>query len=169
MVDQEEPGTADGAGFTLEGELSRRLKLLLDAAVAEHGQPVTFRDISEAMAARGVTLSRARWSYMKDGNGRFIHDRPLLTALAGYFNVSPDYLFAGGDIEISEEAADRLESVQSLRADRVKSFSRQTLGDVSPETLEAITDYLNRDVVPHPGGGAVDGVEDSPREPPTGP
>ena len=158
MADKEEPGTADGAGFTLEGELSRRLKLLVDAAVAEHGQPVTFREISEAMAVRGVTLSRARWSYMKDGNGRLIHDRPLLMALAGYFNVSPDYLFAGEDREISE-----------LRADRVKSFAQHTLGDVSPETLAAITEYLNRDVAPHPGGGAAGDVGDSPREPPAGP
>lgn len=169
MADQETPSTLPGPGLTPQGELSRRIKLLLDAAVAERGQSLTFREISEALATRGVNLSRARWSYLKDGNGRVIQDRPLLTALAGYFNVSPDYLVAVGDIEISEEAWEQLESVHSLRAERVKSFAQQTLGDVSPETLEAITEYLNARVPPRPGRGAAGDSADSPGEPPIEP
>lgn len=169
MADQETPSESPGLGLTPQGELSRRLKLLLDAAVAERGRPLTFREISEALATRRVKLSRSRWSYMKDGNGHVIQDRPLLTALAGYFNVNPDYLVAVGEIEISEDAWERLESVQSLRADKVKSFVQQTLGDVSPETLEAITEYLSDGVGPHPGGGAAGDAAGSPDEPPAVP
>lgn len=169
MADQETPAPSQGPGLTPQGELSRRLKLLLDAAVAERGQPLTYREISEALATRGVNLSRVRWSYLKDGYGSLIPDKPLLTALAGYFNVSPDYLMAVGDIEISEEAWEQLESVRSLREARVKLFVDQTLGDVSPETLEAITEYLNGDRSVPPEAEAVGDCVDSHGEPPVVP
>lgn len=169
MADQETPSASPGPRLTLQGELSRRLKLLIDAAVAERGKPLTFREISEALATRGVNLSRARWSYLKDGNGRVIQDRPLLMALAGYFNVSPDYLMAVGDIEISEEAWEQLESVRSLRDARVKLFVDQTLGDVSPKTLEAITEYINGGRSVPSQAEAVGDCVDSHGEPPVVP
>ena len=155
MADQETSDVADAARRTPQGELARRLHLLLDIAVAERGRPLIFPDIREAMTARGVKLSRARWSYMKDGNGRLVHDRPLLTALADYFNVDPEYLLSVEDIETPELVGAELEFVKALRAARVKSFASKTLGDVSPETLEIIVEYLDRDIALHPGGGAA--------------
>ncbi|ALO66716.1 hypothetical protein AS189_09665 [Arthrobacter alpinus] len=169
MADQEKPGRADEVRRTPQGELARKLHLLLDIADAEGDKPATFPDISAAMTVRGVKLSRARWSYMKDGNGRLISDRPLLTALADYFKVSPDYLITVEDIEISEEAWDQLESVHSFREAKVKSFVDQTLGDVSPETLEDIVEYLSDDLPLPPGVGAVGDDVDSPDEPPVVP
>ena len=169
MTDQETPNASPGPGLTPQGELSRRLELLLDGAVAERGQPVSFREISGALADRGVKMSRARWFYMKDGNGKLIPDRPLLTALADYFKVSPDYLLVVEDMAIPEVAWDQRESVHSLRAAKVKSFVDQTLGNVSPETLEAVTDYLNGDRPLPPGAEADGDCEDSPGEPPVVP
>lgn len=169
MADQETPGASPGPRLTPQGELSRRLELLLDAAVAERGQPVSFREISGALADRGVKMSRARWSYMKDGNGSLIPDRPLLTALADYFKVSPDYLLVVEDMETPEVAWGHRDSVRSLRAAKVKSFVDQTLGDVSSETLEDITEYLNGDHPLPPGAEAVGDYVDSPDEPPVVP
>lgn len=169
MADQEKPGRADEVRRTPQGELARKLHLLLDVAVAEGDKPVTFPDISAAMSVRGVKLSRARWSYMKDGNGRLVHDRPLLTALAEYFNVDAEYLLSVEDIETPEIVGRQLEFVKALRATRVKSFAAKTLGDVSPETLEAVVKYLDRDIGPRPGGGSTDDLVDSPDEPPVAP
>jgi hypothetical protein len=152
MSDQGSYDASRRPKWTPQRELSRRLKLLLDAAVAERGKPLTFPEISEALAARGVKTSRARWYYMKDGNGRLVHDRVLLTALADFFNVSPEYLLDVEDMASPEVNGDQLEFVRSLRADRVKSFAQQTLGDVSPETLDAITEFLDRDIGRHPRG-----------------
>lgn len=145
MADQESPGVPDEARRTPQSELARRLHLLLDIAVEESGKPLMFSDISEAMAVRGVKLSRARWAYMKDGKGRLIHDRPLLIALADYFSVDPEYLLSVEDIETAQLDGAELEFVKALRAARVKSFASETLGEVSPENLEVIVEYLDRD------------------------
>ena len=151
MIDQDAPVEGREPRCTPQGELARRLKLLLAASGAQRGKPLTFPDISEAMAARGVKMSRARWSYMKDGNGRLIQDRPLLSALAEYFSVDPGYLLGVEDVETPELMGVQLELVKVLRAAAVKSFAARTLGDVSPVTLQTIIDFLNRDIAPAPG------------------
>lgn len=159
MADKE---SAEGARYTPQGELARRLRLLLDAAVAERGGPVLFPDIRAAMTVRGVKLSRARWFYMKDGNGALVRDRPLLTALADFFNVDPEYLLSVENVEAPALTDEQLEFVKTLRAAKVKSFAAKTLGDVSPEALEAIIDYLDRDFARQPRGEKAGDSVDSP-------
>lgn len=148
---------------TPQAELARRLNLLLDVAVAERGRPVTFREVQEELASRGVKLSRARWFYMKDGTGRLVSDPELLRALCEIFKVDPSYLLPESDGELPERIDSQLEFVKSLRAARVKSFAARTLGDVSPETLRRISEYLNKDIDLHPGGeqAAVSAPEDT--------
>ncbi len=156
MADQD---GAERSKHTPQAELARRLRLLIKAAVAEGGGPVLFPDVRAAMTVRGVKLSRARWLYMKDGNGALIRDRPLLTALADYFNADPEYLLS---VEGTALTGEQLEVVKSLRVARVKSFAVNTLGDVSPEVLDALIEYLDRDIARPPGGEAVDDSGDSP-------
>ncbi|MDP9694495.1 UNVERIFIED_ORG: hypothetical protein J2X79_002054 [Arthrobacter globiformis] len=146
-------GAESGRGDALspQAQLARRLNLLLDAAVAERGKPVTFREVQAELAVRGIKLSRARWFYMKEGTGRLVSDPVLLSGLCSIFKVNPSYLI-DDDTELPERIDSQLEFVKSLRAARVKSFAARTLGDVSPETLRAISEYLNRDIGRHPEG-----------------
>ncbi|WP_312875943.1 helix-turn-helix domain-containing protein [Arthrobacter terrae] len=132
--------------------LARRLNLLLDVVMAERGSPLTFPELQKELADRGVSLSRARWSYMKDGTGRLVSDPQLLTAISDVFDVDPAYLLGDDESELPERIDSRLEFVRSLRAARVKTFAARALGDVSPETLKAITDYLNKDIKRHSTG-----------------
>ena len=141
-----------GADVSPQAELARRLNLLLDVVVAERGQPVTFREVQQKLAEKGIKLSRARWFYMKDGGGRLVSDPALLGALCDIFNVDPDYLMGSDASDLPERIDSQLEFVKSLRAARVKTFAARTLGDVSPETLRAITEYLNRDISRRPEG-----------------
>ena len=141
-----------GAELSPQAELARRLNLLLDVVVAERGQPVTFREVQEKLADKGIKLSRARWFYMKDGTGRLVSDSALLGALCEIFNVDPAYLLGSDDSSLPERIDSQLEFVKSLRAARVKTFAARTLGDVSPETLRAITEYLNKDITRRPEG-----------------
>ena len=108
---------------------------------------------------------------MKDGTGRMVSDPKLLTALSGLFQVDPSYLLGSDGAEVPERIDAQLEFVKSLRAARVKTFAARTLGDVSPETLRAITEYLNQDIARHPSGesSAASGSEDSPDGPPVEP
>jgi len=153
-----------------QAQLARRLNLLLDVVVAERGKPVTFREVQAELAANGIALSRARWFYMKEGTGRLVGDPALLAGLCDIFKVDPSYLI-GDDAALPERIDSQLEFVKSLRAARVKSFAARTLGDVSPETLRAISEYLNKDIGRHPGGeqAAASLPEDTQDEPPAVP
>ena len=131
--------------------LARRLNLLLDTVAAERGTLVTFREVQEKLAAKGVALSRARWFYLKDGSGRLVSDWRLLSGICEIFGVDAHYLMES-DSDLPERIDSQLEFVKSLRAARVKSYAARTLGDVSPETLRAITEYLNKDIRLHPDG-----------------
>lgn len=165
QVDSNEvAGKAGGGSRTPQAELARKLNLLLDIVVADRGTPFTYREVSEALTKRGVSLSRARWFYMKDGTGRMVSDPELLTALSELFEVDPSYLLGSEGAEVPERIDAQLEFVKSLRAARVKTFAARTLGDVSPETLRAITEYLNEDIALHPAGesSAASGSEGSP-------
>lgn len=162
--DDERPS---GIALSPQAELARRLNLLLDVAVAERGQPITFREVHEKLAARGIKLSRARWFYMKDGTGRLVSDPTLLRALCEIFGVDPSYLLDSDSGELPQRIDSQLEFVRSLRAARVKTFATRTLGDVSPETLRAITEYLNRDISRRPEGErAAASPQSEPSEPP---
>jgi hypothetical protein len=122
-------GAESGRGDALspQAQLARRLNLLLDAAVAERGKPVTFREVQAELATRGIKLSRARWFYMKEGTGRLVSDPVLLSELCSIFKVNPSYL-TDDDTELPERIDSQLEFVKSLRAARVKSFAARTLG-----------------------------------------
>ncbi|MHA7294416.1 hypothetical protein [Arthrobacter sp. HLT1-21] len=145
-MDETEPSDV----LSAQAQLARRLNLLLDVVVAERGKPVTFREVQAELGGRGIKLSRARWFYMKEGTGRLVSDPVLLAGLCNIFNVDPSYL-TGDDAELPERIDSQLEFVKSLRAARVKSFAARTLGDVSPETLRVISEYLNKDIDRHPG------------------
>ena len=149
-----------------QAQLARRLNLLLDVVVAERGKPVTFREVQAELEARGIKLSRARWFYMKEGTGRLVSDPALLAELCNIFNVDPSYLI-GDSADLPERIDSQLEFVKSLRAARVKTFAARTLGDVSPETLRAISEYLNKDIDRHPGAeeAAANPPEDTEDEP----
>ncbi|MCU6479783.1 hypothetical protein [Arthrobacter sp. A2-55] len=129
--------------------LARRLNLLLDAAAEKRGEAVTFREVKEKLAEHGVGMSRARWFYMKDGTGALVRDKRVLIALCEMFDVDPSFLLDMDSDELPESIQARLDFVKALRASRVQAFAARTLADVSPDTLHAITEFLNRDIAAH--------------------
>ncbi|MFD2362739.1 MULTISPECIES: hypothetical protein [unclassified Arthrobacter] len=110
-------------------ELARRLRVLLDVVVAEGGRPYEFADIQSALAARGVKLSRARWYYMRDGDGPLVTDAVLLEALAEFFGVPAAYLTDPGS-EMPARVEAQLELLRVMRKNQVKSFALRALGEV---------------------------------------
>lgn len=48
----------------------------------------------------------------------------------------------------------QLEVVNAFRAPGVKSLAARNLGDISPESLEAIIEFHDHDNAPNPGGEA---------------
>ena len=125
-------------------ELARKLNLLLDVVVAEGNTPYTYRQIEAGLKDRGLTLSRARWAYMITGEGPLVTDPALLTGIAEFFRIPPEYML-GSDGDLPERVDAQLAFVKSLRVARVVSFAARTLGDVSPETLRSITELLESD------------------------
>lgn len=122
--------------------LANRLRTLLDVAEARTGNEVTFTAISEYLTGRGINLSRARWSYILNAH-RYVDDPQLLDALSDYFEVPHGYL--RGEQDAPEIVTAQLDLVRAMRAAKVRTYAARTLGDLSPETLGAITKYLDEE------------------------
>lgn len=122
--------------------LASKLNLLLETVVAEGGTPYQYPEIGEAMKNAGTPLSRARWQYMKSGNGPDPSDEDLLTNLAKFFKVDPEYLLSEHS-ELPERIDAQLELLRTMRVQRVRSFAARQLQDLSPETLREIRDMID--------------------------
>jgi len=154
----EVPGGAGLPALSPQVELARKITLLLDVVVAEGNTPYTYRQIAQGLKEHGIALSRARWAYMITGDGPLVTDTNLLTGIAEFFRIPPEYLL-GSDDDLPERVEAQLAFVKALRAKRVVKFAARMFGDVSPATLRAITDLLETEL---PDTDAVDPEASSP-------
>ena len=72
---------------------------------------------------------------------RAVDDPHLLRGLAEFFGVSADFLLSNGPMP--DRLAAQLDLIRAMRVSKVRSFAARTLGDVSPRTLSAITQFLD--------------------------
>jgi len=125
-------------------DLAKRLRLLLDVAIAETGAEPTYTQIAAFLQERGVSLSRSRWTYMVNGH-RYVQDRPLFEALAEFFGVDAGFLAGDDDAAMPARVSAQLDLVRAMRVAKVKSYAARTLGDISPEALKAISRFLDEE------------------------
>ncbi|SDH42193.1 hypothetical protein [Microbacterium sp. 77mftsu3.1] len=123
-------------------QLANRLRLLMDLAEAGEKTEVTYADIAEYLTSRGISMSRARWSYLINGH-RLVEDVELLNALSDFFEVPHGYIHGE---EEPEQVTSSLNLVRAMRAAKVKRYAARTLGDLSPVALRAITQILEAEV-----------------------
>ena len=126
-------------------DLAKRLRLLLDVAVAETGSEPTHSQIAAFLEQRGTNLSRSRWTYMVNGH-RYVQDPALVEGLAEFFDVDTAFLAGAEGAETPAKVAAQLDLVRSMRAARVKSYAARTLGDISPNALQAISKFLDEEI-----------------------
>lgn len=124
--------------------LSERLNILLDVMVASGGEPYEFEDIKKGLEEQGVTLSRSRWLYMRQGTGTAVTDEKLLTALANFFGVNPAYL-NDFETDIPERIEKQLKALQTMREKQVVNFAARSLSGISPEKIQAIAEILGQE------------------------
>lgn len=125
--------------------LEKRLRLLLDVKAAETGTEPSFSEIAAFLKERGTNLSRSRWTYMVNGH-RKVDDADVFTGLAEFFDIDVDFLTGDSDVSTPEKVNAQLDLVRAMRAAKVKSYATRTLGDLAPETLEAITKFLEEEM-----------------------
>jgi hypothetical protein len=128
-------------------DLAKRLRLLLDVAIAETGIEPTFGRIAAFLEERGVNLSRSRWTYMVNGH-RYVQDPAIFAGLAAFFEIDPTFLAGETGAKTPEKVSAQLDLVRAMRAARVKSYAARTLGDISPDALRAITRFLDEEITP---------------------
>ena len=122
--------------------LARKIDLLLDVVTTAEGKPFEFHDIQSALAEKGVKLSRTRWHHIKTGDATVRQPPEVLTALAEFFQINPDYLLRS-DGEVPERIQHELELLAAMRRAKVKEFATRTLAEVDNETLDAIAALLD--------------------------
>lgn len=125
--------------------LEKRLRLLLDVKAAETGAEPSFSEIAAFLRERGTNLSRSRWTYMINGH-RKVDDAEVFAGLAEFFDVDVDFITGDSDASTPEKVKAQIDLVRSMRAAKVKSYATRTLGDLSPETLRAITQFLDQEM-----------------------
>ncbi|KAF2414637.1 hypothetical protein B1729_03385 [Microbacterium sp. B35-04] len=126
-------------------DLAKRLRLLLDVAIAETGEEPTFSQIAAFVQSRGVNLSRSRWTYIVNGH-RYVQDRPLIECIAEFFGVEVGFLVGEDGAPMPAKVSAQLDLVRSMRAAKVKSYAARTLGDISPAALRAISRFLDEEM-----------------------
>lgn len=122
--------------------LSRKVELLLDVMVTSEGKRYEFQDIHDALEQKGVKLSRTRWHHIKVGDATVLQPRELVAALAGFFNVNPEYLLSE-DGPVPERIQHELELLAAMRRAKVKEFATRSLAEVDNDTLDAIAALLD--------------------------
>lgn len=130
-------------------DLAKRLRLLMDVAVAESGTEPTYSQIANYLHERGTNLSRSRWTYMINGH-RYVQDPAVFEGLAAFFDVDAAFLLGEDGAATPEKVSAQLDLVRSMRAAKVKSYAARTLGDISPKALHAITKFLDEEMTPTP-------------------
>lgn len=125
--------------------LERRLRLLLDVKAAETGAEPSFSEIAAFLKERGTNLSRSRWTYMVNGH-RKVDDADVFAGLAEFFDVDVDFLTGDSDVSTPAKVNAQLDLVRAMRAAKVRSYATRTLGDLSPDTLAAITRFLDTEM-----------------------
>jgi hypothetical protein len=135
----------DDDSKTAAEDLAKRLRLLLDVAEAETGDEPTYSQIAAFLEERGTNLSRSRWTYMVNGH-RYVRDRSLFEGLASFFDVDPEFLAGDAGASIPAKVSAQLDLVRAMRAARVKSYAARTLGDISPNALQAISRFLDEEI-----------------------
>ncbi|GAT74075.1 hypothetical protein MHM582_2576 [Microbacterium sp. HM58-2] len=130
---------------TAAADLAKRLRLLLDVAIAESGSEPTYAQIASYLEQRGTNLSRSRWTYMVNGH-RYVKDPAVFEGLAAFFDVDAAFLAGNEGAPIPERVSAQLDLVRSMRAARVKSYAARTLGDISPNALRAISRFLDEEM-----------------------
>lgn len=123
--------------------LADKVELLLDALPGKDGKPMTFPIIQEELTKRGVSISRTRWHYLKTADPRVRADERLLRALAGIFDVDPDFLLREHG-ELPERIEKELKVLRSMRRAKVRDFAMRALGEIDPEGLQAILDVIEQ-------------------------
>jgi hypothetical protein len=126
-------------------DLAKRLRLLLDVAIAETDFEPTFSQIAAFLEERGANLSRSRWTYMVNGH-RYVQDQAIFEGLAEFFDVDAAFLLGAEGAETPARVSAQLDLVRSMRAARVKSYAARTLGDISPNALQAISKFLDEEI-----------------------
>lgn len=126
-------------------DLAKRLRLLLDVAIAESGAEPTYSQIATYLGDRGTNLSRSRWTYMVNGH-RYVQDPEVFEGLAAFFDVDADFLLGTDGAVVPAKVSAQLDLVRSMRAAKVKTYAARTLGDISPRALQAISKFLDEEM-----------------------
>lgn len=131
-------------------ELGRRLNLLLDT-IPRGGARATYATVQEFLAARAISLSQSRWTYLLAGRAgdRVNGGRELMTALAAFFEIDPAYLL-DRDGSIPDALGQQLELLRQVRMREVRLYATRKLGNVSPEALQQINRILGEDIQDKP-------------------
>jgi hypothetical protein len=127
-------------------ELAHRVGILQDVYELETGEPMTFPEISDRLQMKGVSVSRARWSYITTGGSYKVTDKKLLAGIAEIFGEDPEYLLNLTTPATSKRIAAHMPAIAAKRQEHLLGVAARSLGPVAPETYRTIAKTLMEDI-----------------------
>lgn len=122
--------------------LDRKINLLLDAIVDEAGRTYDYPAVEAAAEKTGYSISRTRWSRLKNGQFQVVPDE-CLRAIATVFGVDPEYLLRE-DAKLPAQVEVMLPQVRMKRLSEVRDFATKALDRLDPEGLSAMRKILDQ-------------------------
>lgn len=123
--------------------LAKKIEKLLTVLKARHGEPANYPEVRDAMAERGIRLTRTRWHRLRSGSDANKWDPELIVALADYFDVDERYLLER-DGKLSEQVEAELNLLNALKLNKATDVSARTVGDLTPEALNELAAVIER-------------------------
>lgn len=134
----------DAENFQSDREvLAQKIEKLLHVLTARNGAPANFPEVRDAMAERGIRLTRTRWHRLRSGSDMNKWDPELLTALADYFDVDARYLLER-EGKVSKQVEAELNLLDALKMTKAKDIGARTVGDLTPEALNELAATIER-------------------------
>lgn len=126
--------------------VARRLSLLRNAR--EDAPSMT--EVLTQLHEQGIDVPSELWEALTAGAGRLRVKRSVLSSLAAFFSVDPEFLTAPDTDPAADRAEAQLELRVALRESGGGRLGMRAIGDVSPSALRAIARSLRN--VDHENG-----------------
>lgn len=123
--------------------LAQKIEKLLNVLKARNGATANFPEVRDAMAERGIPLTRTRWHRLRSGSDMNKWDPELLTALADYFDVDARYLLER-EGKVSKQVEAEMNLLAALKMNKAREISARTVGDLTPEALNELAALIER-------------------------
>lgn len=118
-----------------------RIQALIDLSKDPVEGPLTFKKVEEALADKGIPLSRSTWHKLTSPKDK-VPNFKILTGLATYFGVPNEYL-TDETAEDPEQVVAQMQLLHTMKVESVLDFAARKIGVLNPADYDVLRNVLS--------------------------